>query len=76
VLIPNMMFVLGRHATLRVRGFLDFPLIAYFWVLSLYLTGRWQPSLLTGQMSMDSHTLHQLWISIPVMVFAFSHTPI
>lgn len=27
-------------------------------------------------MSLDSHTLHQVWISIPVMVFAFSHTPI
>ncbi|EAO8328543.1 transporter [Salmonella enterica] len=76
VLILNMIFLMGRHATLRVMGFLVFPLIAYFLFLSLYLTGSWQPSLLTGQMSLDSHTLHQVWISIPVMVFAFSHTPI
>jgi amino acid permease len=27
-------------------------------------------------MAFDQHTLHQVWISIPVMVFAFSHTPI
>ncbi|EGX8651110.1 transporter [Salmonella enterica] len=76
VLILNMIFLMGRYATIRVMGFLVFPLIAYFLFLSLYLTGSWQPSLLTGQMSFDSHTLHQVWISIPVMVFAFSHTPI
>ncbi|MCB2249795.1 amino acid permease [Salmonella enterica subsp. diarizonae] len=76
VIILNMIFLMGRHVTIRVMGFLVFPLIAYFLFLSLYLTGSWQPSLLTGQMSFDSHTLHQVWISIPVMVFAFSHTPI
>lgn len=27
-------------------------------------------------MASDQHTLHQVWVSIPVMVFAFSHTPI
>lgn len=27
-------------------------------------------------MQFSSQTLHQVWISIPVMVFAFSHTPI
>lgn len=76
VLILNLIFLMGRNATIRVMGFLVFPLIAYFLFLSLYLTGSWQPSLLTGQMAFDSHTLHQVWISIPVMVFAFSHTPI
>jgi amino acid permease len=27
-------------------------------------------------MQLTSQTFHQVWISIPVMVFAFSHTPI
>jgi amino acid permease len=27
-------------------------------------------------MQLTPHTFHQVWISIPVMVFAFSHTPI
>lgn len=27
-------------------------------------------------MQFSPQTLHQVWISIPVMVFAFSHTPI
>lgn len=27
-------------------------------------------------MTVDKETIHQIWISIPVMVFAFSHTPI
>ncbi len=76
VLILNLIFLMGRHITIKVMGFLVFPLIAYFLFVSLYLTGSWQPSLLTSQMAFDQHTLHQVWISIPVMVFAFSHTPI
>ncbi|WBM69656.1 amino acid permease [Buttiauxella sp. WJP83] len=76
VLALNLIFLMGRQATIRVMGFLVFPLIAYFLLVSLYLTGSWQPSLLTSQVNLDQHTLHQVWISIPVMVFAFSHTPI
>ena len=76
VLVLNLIFLMGRHITIKVMGFLVFPLIAYFLFVSLYLTGSWQPSLLTSQMAVDRHTLHQVWISIPVMVFAFSHTRI
>ncbi|MFW0766871.1 amino acid permease [Trabulsiella odontotermitis] len=76
VLVLNLIFLMGRHITLKVMGFLVFPLIAYFLFLSLWLTGSWQPQLLAGQMEFTAHTLHQVWISIPVMVFAFSHTPI
>ncbi|HHT3896097.1 TPA: amino acid permease [Enterobacter roggenkampii] len=76
VLVLNLIFLMGRHITIKVMGFLVFPLIAYFLFVSLYLIGSWQPSLPTSQMAVDRHTLHQVWISIPVMVFAFSHTPI
>mgnify|MGYP005978990841 FL=1 len=76
VLVLNLIFLMGRPITIKVMGFLVFPLIAYFLFVSLYLIGSWQPSLLTSQMAVDRHTLHQVWISIPVMVFAFSHTPI
>lgn len=76
VLLLNLIFLTGRQTTIRVMGMLVFPLIAYFLFLSLYLTGSWQPSLLTTQMEVNTHTLHQVWLSIPVMVFAFSHTPI
>lgn len=76
VLVLNLIFLMGRHITIKVMGFLVFPLIAYFLFVSLYLTGSWEPTLLTSQMTFDKHTLHQVWISIPVMVFAFSHTPI
>ncbi|AUJ80292.1 TPA: amino acid permease [Enterobacter cancerogenus] len=76
VLVLNLIFLMGRHITIKVMGFLVFPLIAYFLFVSLYLTGSWEPTLLTSQMAFDKHTLHQVWISIPVMVFAFSHTPI
>ncbi|EIQ07948.1 inner membrane transport YqeG domain protein [Shigella flexneri K-1770] len=36
VLILNLIFLMGRHATIRVMGFLVFPLIAYFLFLSIY----------------------------------------
>lgn len=39
VLILNLIFLMGRHATIRVMGFLVFPLIAYFLFLSIYLVG-------------------------------------
>ncbi len=51
--------LMGRHITIKVMGFGVFPLIAYF-LVSLYLTGSWQPSLLTSQMAFDRHTLHQV----------------
>lgn len=76
VMLLNLIFLMGRHATLKVMGFLVFPLIAYFLFLSLYLTGSWEPARFSGQLSLTPHTLHQVWLSIPVMVFAFSHTPI
>ncbi|MGU3524954.1 amino acid permease [Enterobacteriaceae bacterium C23F] len=76
VLVLNLIFLMGRHATLKVMGFLVFPLIAYFLFLSLYLTGDWQPTMFSGGLTFTPQTLHQVWLSIPVMVFAFSHTPI
>ncbi|MEZ2601311.1 amino acid permease [Kluyvera intermedia] len=76
VLLLNLIFLTGRQTTIKVMGMLVFPLIAYFLFLSIYLIGSWQPSLLTTQMEVNTHTMHQVWLSIPVMVFAFSHTPI
>jgi serine transporter len=76
VLVLNLIFLMGRHITIKVMGFLVFPLIGCFLFLSIYLIGSWQPEHLTNQMALTSKTWHQIWISIPVMVFAFSHTPI
>ncbi|HAT1610034.1 TPA: transporter [Raoultella planticola] len=76
VMVLNLIFLMGRQITIKVMGFLVFPLIACFLFLSIYLIGDWQPEHLTSQLQLTSHTFHQVWISIPVMVFAFSHTPI
>ncbi len=76
VLVLNLIFLMGRHVTLKVMGFLVFPLIAYFLFLSLWLIGSWQTAHFTEQLHFTPQTLHEIWISIPVMVFAFSHTPI
>ena len=72
----NLIFLTGRHVTIKVMGFLVFPLIAYFLFLSVYLSSHWQPSLLTSGLTYTPDTLHDIWFSISVMVFAFSHTPI
>lgn len=76
MLVLNLIFLMGRQVTIKVMGFLVFPLIACFLFLSLYLIRDWHPEHLTSQMQFSTQTLHQIWISIPVMVFAFSHTPI
>lgn len=76
VLVLNLIFLTGRHITIKVMGMLVFPLIAYFLFLSLWLTGSWRTAHFTDQLQVTGQTLHQVWISIPVMVFAFSHTPI
>ena len=76
VALLNLIFLTGRHITIKVMGFLVFPLIAYFLFLSVWLTGSWQVAPFVQQLTVTPHTLHEIWISIPVMVFAFSHTPI
>lgn len=73
---PESHFSDGTPCHYSGNGILVFPLIAYFLFLSIYLVGSWQPDLLTTQIEFNQNTLHQIWISIPVMVFAFSHTPI
>ncbi|ARU93713.1 SLC5/6 family protein [Tatumella citrea] len=72
----NLIFLTGRKVTIRVMGLLVFPLIAWFLFLSVYLSSHWQPSLLSSGLTYTPTTLHDIWFSIPVMVFAFSHTPI
>jgi serine transporter len=76
VLGLNLIFLMGRYITIKVMGFLVFPLIGYFLFLSCYLIRYWQPDLINLHESVTPNTLHQIWLSIPVMVFAFSHTPI
>lgn len=50
VLVLNLIFLMGRQVTIKVMGFLVFPLIACFLFLSLYLIRDWHPEHLTSQM--------------------------
>ena len=59
---------MGRHVTIKVMGFLVFPLIACFCSFHLF-NGELAAGLSTSQMQLTPHTFHQIWISIPVMVF-------
>lgn len=76
VMALNLIFLMGRQATIKAMGLLVFPILAYFLFLSLYMIKSWQPHMLSLQGEFSSQTLHQLWLALPVMVFAFSHTPI
>lgn len=75
VLILNLIFLMGRHATIRVMGFLVFPLIAYFLFLSIYLVGSWQPDSLTTRRVQSEYPSPDMDIDSRDG-FAFSHTPI
>ncbi|WP_241623735.1 amino acid permease [Rosenbergiella epipactidis] len=76
VVLLNLIFLMGRQATIRVMGFLVFPILAYFFFLSCYMVKDWHPELLSLHGEFTTASLHQIWLSLPVMVFAFSHTPI
>ena len=75
MLVLNLIFLMGRQVTIKVMGFLVFPLIACFLFLPLF-----NPRLASGAShqpdAVQPADAHRVWISIPVMVFAFSHTPI
>lgn len=75
MLVLNLIFLMGRQVTIKVMGFLVFPLIACFLFLSLYLIRDWHPEHLTSQMQFSPQTLHGLDL-YSRDGFAFSHTPI
>lgn len=76
VLIAAMMAVLlaGERIMLKVTEWLVYPLVVILFCLSLYLIPRWNGSML-GVVPNFSHFSFTLWITIPVLVFAFNHSP-
>ncbi|WP_246826825.1 MULTISPECIES: aromatic amino acid transport family protein [unclassified Eikenella] len=76
VLIASLIGVLllGERFVLKVTEWLVYPLILILFVLSVYLIPEWNTSSLTTIPSAGTF-LSTLWITIPVLVFSFNHSP-
>ncbi|MCQ9325458.1 HAAAP family serine/threonine permease [Neisseria dentiae] len=66
--------LLGERIVLKVTEWLVYPLVLILFFLSLYLIPHWNTSTLT-QMPDTAMFLNTLWITIPVLVFSFNHSP-
>lgn len=76
VLIMGMMSVMlaGEKLMLKVTELLVYPLIAILAGLSLYLIPDWSGAALS-QVPSAKDFATTLWLTIPVLVFAFNHSP-
>ena len=77
VLIGAMMLVmvLGQKLMLIVTSALVYPLILCLFGISLHLIPHWNFSGGLGEFPSFGNLLKYIWISIPVLVFAFNHSP-
>ena len=76
VLIGSLIgiFLLGEKVVLKVTEWLVYPLVFILFALSVYLIPEWNTSMLQ-EMPTGSEFLLTLWITIPVLVFSFNHSP-
>ena len=71
---PNFYLKNATIFYLKITQFLVYPLIAILFFISLFLIPEWNFSAIQ-QVPSASDFLSTLWISIPVLVFAFNHSP-
>lgn len=76
ILILGMMSVMlaGEELMLKVTQFLVYPLVAILLFMSLYLIPSWNISALQ-EIPTAGDFMTTLWISIPVLIFSFNHSP-
>lgn len=76
VLLAIMMAVMikGQRLMMIVTQALVYPLIAALFIISIYLIPHWQFMTL-GEMPATGDFLKYIWIIIPVLIFAFNHSP-
>ncbi|MGX2957244.1 serine/threonine transporter [Ursidibacter arcticus] len=76
VLIAIMIGVmlLSETVMLRITTYLVYPLVAILLGLSLYLIPQWNGAVLS-QIPSSGDFLTALWLTIPVLVFSFNHSP-
>ncbi|TRW97556.1 HAAAP family serine/threonine permease [Paracoccus sp. M683] len=76
ILVAGMMAVMlaGEKTMLAVTQWLVYPLVAILIFLSLYLIPQWNLAAIR-QVTPLGQSLHVIWLTIPVLVFAFNHSP-
>ena len=77
VLIFGMMSVMvsGEKIMLKVTQFLVYPLVAILAFMSLYLIPDWKMDALLVDVPPMGAFLGTVWLTIPVLVFSFNHSP-
>lgn len=80
VLIAGLIAVArgGEQRVVRAMSWLVYPFITALVVLSLMLIPNWSSAFFTTPMPSHGtlHGLTSLWLALPVLVFAFNHSPI
>jgi len=84
ILVGALMLIvhLGENLIVKVMSVLVFPFIVVLMILGLFLIPEWNGALFTdfswsGSTAAGSQGIWMtLWLVIPVMVFAFNHSPI
>lgn len=72
ILISVMLF--NEKVMLKITEWLVYPLVLILFVLSIYLIPEWNSSMLQ-EFPTASGFLTTLWVTIPVLVFSFNHSP-
>lgn len=76
VLIAGLISIMlmNEKVMLKITQGLVYPLVFILFGLSLYLIPQWNGSMLS-QMPTMTEFVTTLWITIPVLVFSFNHSP-
>ncbi|HHF4898895.1 TPA: HAAAP family serine/threonine permease [Haemophilus influenzae] len=72
VLISVMLF--NEKVMLKITEWLVYPLVLILFVLSIYLIPEWNSAVLY-ELPTAGGFLTTLWLTIPVLVFSFNHSP-
>lgn len=76
ILIASLIgiFLAGERIVLKVTEWLVYPLVFILLALSLYLIPHWNASTLKA-VPAASDFIGTLWVTIPVLIFSFNHSP-
>lgn len=68
----------GEQRVVKAMSYLVYPFIAALAILSLILIPSWSSAFFTTPMPDNGphHAITSLWLALPVLVFAFNHSPI
>ncbi|MBA3537779.1 MAG: HAAAP family serine/threonine permease [Tatlockia sp.] len=82
ILIMGLMAIVrfGQEIIVKSMSVLVYPFVFILILLSLYLIPHWNDSIFHSNLGTEIGTGHgfikTLWLTIPVMVFSFNHSPI